>query len=263
MAHTALAELLDLDVEVLHDYHHEVIGWVGSLSPDKPLIVDLGAGTGAGSIALARELPHAQVVAVDVDDDMLTHLRRRAEALGLADRIRTVRADLNEPWPELGPADVLWASASLHHVADPAATLARAFAALRPCGVFAVTELDSFPHFLPDGPGAELESRGHEVAAARRAEAGLHMSEDWTARLIEAGFTVEAERRFDIHLRPPLPAAAGRYAQVSLERMQHGLADRLGTEDRAALADLVAGIGTREDLEIRTTRTVWLARRPG
>jgi hypothetical protein len=36
------------------------------------------------------------------------------------------------------------------------------------------------------------------------------MNEDWGARLTEAGFTVEAERRFDTDLRPPLPAATRR-----------------------------------------------------
>ena len=262
MAHSALAEMLDLDVEVLHDYHREVIAWVGSLSPAEPLVVDLGAGTGAGSLALLGELPRARVVAVDIDDDMLAHLRHRAGTLGLGDRLRTGRADLDATWPELGPADVLWASASLHHMADPAAALAQAFTTLRPGGLFAVTELDSFPRFLPDGPAAEVEGRVHAHLAAMRTEAGLHMHEDWGARLTQAGFTVEAERRFDIDLRPPLPAAAGRYAEVSLQRVRHRLAERLDAADLAVLDETLAGIRDREDLVVRTDRTVWLARRP-
>ena len=262
MAHSALAEILDLDVEVLHDYHQEVIAWVGSLSPAEPLVVDLGAGTGAGSLALLRELPRARVVAVDVDDDMLTHLRHRADKLWLTDRLRTVRADLDETWPALGPVDVLWASASLHHMADPAAALAQAFAALQPGGLFAVTELDGFPRFLPDGPAAEMEERVHAHLATMRTEAGLHMNEDWCARLAQAGFTVEAERRFDIDLRPPLPPAVGRYAQVSLQRVRDRLAERLDAADLATFDEALAGILDRDDLVVRTDRTVWLARRP-
>ena len=263
MAHSPLAEILDLDADVLHDHHRELITWVGSLAPERPRIVDLGAGTGTGSLALARHLPDAEVVAVDVDEPMLEHLRHRAHALGVADRIQTVQADLDLPWPELGPADLVWASASLHHLADPAQALAQAFGTLRPGGVFAVTELDSFPRFLSDPDGAALEERCHAALAVRRLEAGLHMTEDWGAHLAGAGFTVEAHKHFDIELRPPLPAATGRYAQISLERMQHGLTDRINAEDLAALATVAAGVASRDDLTVRASRTLWLARRPG
>lgn len=262
MSHEHLAEMLDLDAEVLHDHHRDLIAWVGSLTTDRPLIIDLGAGTGTGSVALARQLPAARVVAVDVDDEMLAHLRRRAEAQGVADRVRTVQADLDQPWPPLGPADLVWASASMHHMADPGAALAQAFAALRPGGVLALTELDSFPRFLPDPAGAALEERCHAELDTLRAEAGMHMHEDWAARLAEAGFTVEAQRRFDIALQPPLPAAAGRYAHVALHRMRHRLADRLGADDLAALDQITAGLRDRDDLVVRATRTVTVGRRP-
>jgi hypothetical protein len=130
----------------------------------------------------------------------------------------------------------------------------------------------TFPRFLADladpshpagAAGAALEERGHAAMAAARAEAGMHMDEDWAARFAEAGFAVEAERRFDIVLRPPLPAGAGRYAQVSLRRVRHGLEGRLGADDLAALDDIAAGVLGRDDLTVRTSRTVWLARRPG
>ncbi len=262
-AHSHLAEMLDLDAEVLHEYHREVITWVGSLVTDRPRIVDLGAGTGTGSTALARHLPAAEITAVDMDEAMLEHLRERVAALGLADRIRAVRADLDQPWPELGPADVVWASASMHHMADPADAVRQAFATLRPGGLFAITELESFPRFFADPAAAALEDRCHAVLDARRAEAGLHMHEDWGARLTAAGFAIEAARQFDIELRPPLPAATTRYAQVSVERMRHGLEGRIGAEDMAALGQLVADLdGGRADLTVRTTRMVWLARRP-
>ncbi len=262
-AHAHLAEMLDLDAEVLHEYHRDVITWVGSLVPDRPRIVDLGAGTGTGSTALARHLPGAEITAVDRDESMLEHLRERVAALGLADRIRAVQADLDQPWPGLGPADVVWASAAMHHMADPADAVRQAFAALRPGGLFAITELDSIPRFLADPPGAALEDRCHALLDARRTEAGLHMHEDWGARLAAAGFAIEAARQFDIELRPPLPAAATRYAQVSMERMRHGLEGRISAEDAAALGRLVADLdGGRGDLAVRATRMVWLARRP-
>lgn len=262
MTHPDLAEILDLDAEVLREHHHEVITWVASLIPGRARVIDLGAGTGTGTLALARQLTDAEVVAVDVSEPMLEHIQRQALALGVADRVRTVQADLDGPWPAVGPADLVWAANSLHHVADPARALSRARTILRPGGVLAVAEMGSFPRFLPDQAGAALEERCHAALAEIRAEAGMHMDEDWGARLAEAGFTVQAERHYDIVLPPPLAAAAGRYAQVSLQRVRHGLDGRLSPSDLAALDAVVAGLPGRDDLTVRTSRTVWLARRP-
>ncbi|GIF20399.1 SAM-dependent methyltransferase [Actinoplanes tereljensis] len=260
-----LAEMLDLDAEVLHDYYREVIGWAGSLVPENPRIVDLGAGTGTGTLALARHLPTADLTAVDMDEEMLERLRHRAAQAGLADRIRTVQADLDGDWPGLGPADLVWASASMHHLADPARTLAQVYATLRPGGTFMITELDAFPRFLKDAADAAdaaVEERCHAELARFRQEAGMHMGEDWGARLKAAGFELEGERRFDIELPAPLPPNAVRYAQVTLQRTRSRLADHLTGDDLAALDRIVATAPDRADLTIRATRDVWIGRRP-
>ncbi len=262
-SHPDLTEILDLDAEVLHEHHHDVITWVAAQAPAGARVLDLGAGTGAFALALARHRPDAEVTAVDADEAMLERLRDKARALGPGSRVTVVQADLDQPWPALGPADLAWASNSLHHVADPGFALAQALAALRPGGVLAVSEMQSFPRFLPDPAGAALEERGHAAMAAIRAEEGMHMDADWAALLTGAGFDVAAERRFDVALRPPLPAAAGRYARAWLQRMRHGLDGRLSPADLAGLEAIAAGVADRDDLVITASRTVWLARRPG
>ncbi|HEY1627197.1 MAG TPA: class I SAM-dependent methyltransferase [Streptosporangiaceae bacterium] len=265
MAHEHMAEVLDLDAEVLSEYHQEIAAWATARVPGKARVVDLGAGTGTGTFALARQLPDAEVIAVDADDAMLKNIQDKARALGPADqsRIRTVQADLDQPWPdELKPADLVWAANSLHHMGDPARTAAQIYATLRPGGVLAVTELESFPRFLTDSDDAALEERVHAAMARARDEAGLHMHEDWPARFAAAGLTVEAERRFDIAMKPPLPAAATRYAQLTLHRAQDNLGGTLSAADLAALGAVVAALPGRDDLTVRTSRTAWLARRP-
>ncbi len=261
MAHDHLIELLDLDTEVLHEYFRDLISWVGREAVDRPHVVDLGAGSGTGSLALARELPGSTITAVDVSPQMLAHLRSRADAAGLGDRIRTVEADLDQSWPDFGPTDVIWAAASMHHMADPSKALAAAFAALRPGGSLVIAELDSFPRFLAGTRDEEMELRGHAESAKRRHEAGLHMHENWGERMSQAGFASITQRHFDIDLRPPLPASAARYAALSLGRMRHGLEGRLPSSDLAALDKVVASLADRDDLNVRTERTVWLARR--
>jgi hypothetical protein len=78
---------------------------------------------------------------------------------------------------------------------------------------------------------------------------------------------IEAERTFAIDLEPPLPAAAGRYAQASLRRIRPSLDGRMSADDLAALDTLLDSDGPdsvlrRDDVTVRTTRTVWAARRP-
>ncbi|MEW1689212.1 class I SAM-dependent methyltransferase [Streptomyces sp. NPDC091265] len=259
----AMAELLELDAEVLRSHLSELTDWLGELADREPAhIVDLGSGTGTGAIALARRFPQAAVIAVDVSPQMLHRLSEKVLALGLADRVRGVRADLDDGWPVPDTSDLVWAAASLHHMADPDRVLADAFDALRPGGLLAVTEMDFFPRFLPDDIGVGrpgLEARLH--AALNRRPAAV-----WTTHLARAGFAPEAERAFVIDLPAPLPAAAARYAQVCLRKLRSHLDGQLSADDLAALDTVVEGEGPdsvlrREDLTVRTTRTAWVVRR--
>ncbi len=265
----ALTELLDLDAEVLHEYQSEVIAWVRELAGDLPgrRILDLGSGTGTGALALARGFEEADVLAVDVSATRLDRLRARARELGVDCRIHTLQADLDAGWPATGPVDLVWASNSLHHMADPDRVLAGVFTALQPGGVLAVAEMGSFPRFLPPDIGSGLEERCHAALAEGLAHQLPQLASDWGPRLRTAGFLSEAERTFAIHLVPPLPAAARRYAQLSLRRIRSALDGQISAADLAALDMLLDDDGPgsvlrRGDLAVRTARTVWVARRP-
>ncbi|MGX6601879.1 class I SAM-dependent methyltransferase [Micromonosporaceae bacterium Da 78-11] len=260
----SMAEVLELDAEVLHEYRAEVLAWLDELSADRPRrrILDLGAGTGTGTLGLVHKFTDAEVTAVDLDPAMLDHLHHQAQRLGVANRIHTVQADLDAGWPAVGGVDLVWAANSMHHMADPDRVLTDVLGALRPGGLLVVAEIDSFPRFLTGRDGAELEARAHAAIAELRAHDMPTMGSDWGARLGKAGFTVEAERVFTIELPAPAPAATGRYARATLGRMRTGLEGRLDADDLAGLDTLVAGLETRDDLSVRAERTIWIARRP-
>jgi SAM-dependent methyltransferase len=268
----AMAEILDLDAEVLHAYLTDVVDWVHEVAGDPPprRIVDLGAGTGAGTIALARRFTQAEVLAVDMSAELLDRLRHTARDLGVADRVRIVRADLDAAWPAVGAVDLVWAANSMHHLADPGRVLAELFTAIRPGGLLVVAEMDSFPRFLPGDLGVgepELEARCHAALWHGRTEEMPHLGADWGPRLTEAGFTVEAHRSFTVELTAPLPAATGRYAQASLRRMRTAVDGRISAADLATLDTLIDDHGPdsvlrRDDLVVRAARTGWAARRP-
>ncbi|HEX2806107.1 MAG TPA: methyltransferase [Kineosporiaceae bacterium] len=266
-----MAELLDLDAEVLHSYLSEVTAWIQDLtSAESPRrILDLGSGTGTGTFALLQRFPGAEAVALDLSAPLLHHLRDKARVLGVADRIRTMQVDLDAAWPAIDPVDLIWAASSLHHLTDPDRVLSDVFAALRPGGLLVVAEMDSFPRFLPDDlqlGRAGLETRIHAVLAEAHARELPNLGCDWGSRLSRAGFTVQAERSFPIVLTAPLPAAAGRYARASLQRIRSHLDTRISADDLATLDTLLDdggpdGVLHRDDLSVRTTRTVWAARR--
>jgi SAM-dependent methyltransferase len=262
-----LIEMLDLDAEVLPDYLTDVTSWVHSLAPAScERVVDIGAGTGSGALALARLFADAEIVAVDQSADMVARVRAKTAAGGLADRVRAVQADLDHGWPATGPVDLVWASMSLHHLTDPDRTLQHIMAALRPGGVLAVVEVDGQPRFLPEDIGIGrpgLETRYRTALAGAHAAQVPHLGSDWDARFAAAGVHVLARRVFTIDLQPPLPPAVGRYARAYLARIRSALDGRLDAEDLTTLDRLLDEQGPdsvvhRDDLTVRSVRTAWV-----
>ncbi|WP_216897365.1 class I SAM-dependent methyltransferase [Nocardia alni] len=260
---SALAELLDLDAEALPDHLPQVTALI-QLHADGPIrrIADMGSGTGTGTLALTQRFPDAEVTALDMSATMLEHLSAKAEARGVAERVHTRRTDLDEGWPDLHNLDLVWASNSLHHTADPQRVLRDIHDALRPGGLFALAELTDMPRFL-SGELGEVEDRMHTALGDETAAHVPHLGSDWATLITKAGFEIRAEHRFTIAVDPPLSDAAVRLAVATLSRMREGLADRLAPADRTALDALLATDPTAlANLAIRDERLVWIARRP-
>ncbi len=64
---------------------------------ESPRVLDLCTGSGAVALALAQELPTAEVVASDISDQALTWARANADNLGLQGRVSFRQGDLWEP----------------------------------------------------------------------------------------------------------------------------------------------------------------------
>ena len=88
----------------------------GALRPSDRAWIDLGAGDGVFTVALARALgPTGRVVAVDRDPDALQSLIAIA---GTTPRIEVVSADLTE-LPDIGRFDGVLLANTLHFVPPP------------------------------------------------------------------------------------------------------------------------------------------------
>ena len=268
-ADSAQVEILELDAKVLAEHTTDIIRWL-PLHGDPRQVVDLAAGTGAGTFALLDQFPEAQVTAVDTSPGHLQRLSEKACARGVDGHVRTVLANLDDAtWPELGAPDLVWASGSMHHMVDPGHALRSVHDLLAPGGLFVVVEMAGLPRFLPstapaDRPG--LEDRVHAVSDRLHAQHLPHRGADWGPMLTAAGFVVEGELIVDVDITGTGNAAIGEYALGALQRARGAVAAELDTEDLAALDRLLNidsrhSLLRRDDLAVRTKRSVWAARR--
>ncbi|MEW9870999.1 trans-aconitate 2-methyltransferase [Arthrobacter sp. HS15c] len=247
--------VLDLDADVFGDNLAAALDLAGSAAARS--IVDLGAGTGAGSRLLRARYPDASLTCIDNDLQMLGLLRRQGFAV--------LEADLDDGFPVLAGTlitadametaaearvDLVWASSSLHHVANPARLLSGVRRELAPGGVLVVVELATLPRFLSDTPGALLEQCCHAAAAAE----GWNHHPDWTPVLEAAGFGVT---RSEVTTTAPVSPAAREYARQWFARFSSLAA--LTADDRDAVENLLEQLGGDIELSPRATRTVWVA----
>ena len=118
----------------------------------------LEVGAGRGSIArwLAEQVsPAGSVVAVDIDPRFLT---------GLPDNVEVRTLDIREHEVEPGTYDLVHCRALLMHLPDPAGTIGRLAAALRPGGTLLAEEGDYGLYHYGGHPDAEvLTDRAHRA----------------------------------------------------------------------------------------------------
>ena len=78
-------------------------------------ILDIGCGTGASTIVLARETG-ASFVALDALTPFLDELQARFLASGLQDRVQTVPGDMREMPFEPATFDAIWSEGAIYHI---------------------------------------------------------------------------------------------------------------------------------------------------
>jgi SAM-dependent methyltransferase len=126
---------------------------LSGLSKQRSLkVADIGCGTGASTLVLARELD-AQLIAVDFLSDFLEVLRSRAAQAGLADRIGTVNASMDTLPFEAGSLDAIWSEGAIYNMGfESGVRQWRRF--LKRGGILAISELT----WLTASRPAELEA---------------------------------------------------------------------------------------------------------
>jgi SAM-dependent methyltransferase len=150
-----LIRLSRLEAQNVHDGVHRT-----DLEPEDK-VVEVGCGPLGALIELSDLVgPAGTVVGVDMDQAALRHARALLDRAG-RDNVRLIHANVNvEPGEELrrlGPFDAAYCRAFLMHQPDPAQTLRRIAALLRPGGYIVAHELLEDPPPLSEPEVPEIE----------------------------------------------------------------------------------------------------------
>lgn len=256
------------------------------------VVADIGCGGGGMAKALAEALPGATVVGVDADPDVLEQARQhtaglvRCELASMDDGAEPLRRAIE------APADLIWASASVHHAADQQAAVDVLASLLAPGGRLALAEGGLPTRHLPwdlgiGEPGLELRpdlAQDRWFKVMRDSLPGsVPMPYGWTEALTRAGLTDVTTR--SVLTETPAPLSPDRLDGVvqqfrtRIERMSgeghghgHGHVvqtdeEWLDPEDVAVWKQLLDSdgphfLGRRRDLAVLSVRSVHLGHAP-
>jgi ubiquinone/menaquinone biosynthesis C-methylase UbiE len=124
---------------------HVIVKHLG-LAPSMK-VLDAGCGPGRLTLPLAEAVgPQGEVLAVDVQPEMLTRAQDKVEAAGLGN-VHFLEAGLGEGKLPQSAFDRAVMVTVLGEIPDQAAALKEIYGALKPDGILSVTEVIFDPHF--------------------------------------------------------------------------------------------------------------------
>ncbi len=123
--------------------------------PERPLVLDIGCGTGAQTLELAK-LTNGHITALDVFDWALDRVSEKASVEGLCGRIHTTKQSMTEMAFQEETFDLIWSEGALYIMGfENALNSCRLL--LKPGGFLAASELCWFRDDPPDEARAFFE----------------------------------------------------------------------------------------------------------
>ncbi len=102
--------------------------------------LDIGCGSGAISVLLARDLGAAKVIGIDVEDEVCAAARKFVARLGLSQRVEIRRVDPGPLDVADQSLDLVYSKDSIIHIPDKESLCQDVFRVLNPGGWFAASD---------------------------------------------------------------------------------------------------------------------------
>jgi ubiquinone/menaquinone biosynthesis C-methylase UbiE len=155
---------------------------------DGSLVLEVGCGTGAQTVTLARNSPGARFVSFDRTASQVEQARARVSAAGLAN-VEFHQADLFALPFERHTFDHVFVCFVLEHLAAPLQALALLQDMLKPGGTITVFEGDhGSTYFHPDSEAAH-RAIACQVELQRRAGGNANIGRELYPLLVQSGYT--------------------------------------------------------------------------
>jgi len=97
-------------------------------------IVDIGTGPGRLPIEIAKRVENAEVVGIDLSEDMVNIAKRNAKKAGLADRVKFKLASAYNTGFEDNSIDLVVSTGMIHHLKEPIRAFNETYRILKPGG---------------------------------------------------------------------------------------------------------------------------------
>lgn len=128
------------EILVLGDIRSVFLQEVSALVKGGETILDVGAGSGYFSLAIAGKITTGKVICFDLSGEMLQHLKTAAAKKGLTDRIQIVKGEAGVIKIDDKAADLVVSNGVFHELAQPGMVLREMVRVLRPGGWAIVTD---------------------------------------------------------------------------------------------------------------------------
>ncbi|MGH9059203.1 MAG: methyltransferase domain-containing protein, partial [Acidimicrobiales bacterium] len=174
------------------------------------------------------------------------------------------------------PADLVWASHVVHHLADQQAAVGTVAAVAKPGGLVALVEGGLDFRCLPWDLGVGRSGLENRMLAAQAEwfigmregiDGAVAMPYGWSVALDRAGLTDVDSFGALVHHPSPGPDSLADYVVNRIDRLREFAGDHLTADDRTTVDVLLdpAGphfVGARQDLYLLGAKTIHCGRRP-
>jgi SAM-dependent methyltransferase len=172
-----------------------------SLVPGDPpqTVLDLGCGPGAQTLTLARALPEARILALDLLPEMVAETNRRIQEAGLEERATARAADMAEPPVAEVSQDLIWCEGAVYFLG-----VTEGLRGWRPLLADGAAVVFSEPVWLRPSPPAELRDWWLPQYPAITDDEGVRNAVDEASFRTVDSFPLPAAAWWDEFYRPML-----------------------------------------------------------